>query len=69
MENNTYKTKIWKRILSMILAIIIGFGTFVTMTFGNLLLSDFVDIKTAFAAGFHLFLCSTDMVNWLVYIE
>lgn len=50
MENNTYKTKIWKRILSMILAIIIGFGTFVTMTFGNLLLSDFVDIKTVFAA-------------------
>ena len=50
MENNTYKTKIWKRILSVILAIIIGFGTFVTMTFGNLLLSDFVDIKTAFAA-------------------
>lgn len=50
MENNTYKTKIWKRILSMVLAIIIGFGTFVTMTFGNLFLSDFVDIKTAFAA-------------------
>lgn len=50
MENNTYKTKIWKRILSVILAIIIGFGTFVTMTFSNLLLSDFVDIKTAFAA-------------------
>ena len=28
MENNLYKTKLWKRILSVILAVIIGFGTF-----------------------------------------
>lgn len=46
MENNLYKTKLWKRILSVILAVIIGFGTFVTMTFANILLSDYVDLKS-----------------------
>lgn len=46
MENNLYKTKLWKRILSVILAVIIGFGTFVTMTFANVLLSDYVDLKS-----------------------
>ena len=46
MENNLYKTKLWKRILSVILAVIIGFGTFVTMTFSNVLLSDYVDLKS-----------------------
>lgn len=46
MENNLYKTKLWKRILSVILAVIIGFGTFVTMIFANVLLSDYVDLKS-----------------------
>lgn len=46
MENNLYKTKLWKRILSIILSVIIGFGTFVTMTFANILLSDYVDLKS-----------------------
>lgn len=50
MENNLYKTKLWKRILSVILAVIIGFGTFVTMTFANIPLSDWIDVKEAFAA-------------------
>ena len=51
MENNLYKTKLWKRILSVILAVIIGFGTFVTMTFSNVLLSDYVDLKSTFTAN------------------
>ena len=51
MENNLCKTKLWKRILSVILAVIIGFGTFVTMTFSNVLLSDYVDLKSMFTAN------------------
>ena len=51
MENNLYKTKLWKRKLSVILAVIIGFGTFVTMTFSNVLLSDYVDLKSMFTAN------------------
>ena len=51
MENNLYKTKLWKRILSVILAVIIGFGTFVTMTFSNVLLSDYVDLKSMLTAN------------------
>lgn len=51
MENNLYKAKLWKRILSVILAVIIGFGTFVTMTFSNVLLSDYVDLKSMFTAN------------------
>lgn len=46
MENNLYKTKLWKRILSIILSVIIGFDTFVTITFANILLSDYVDLKS-----------------------
>ena len=33
------------------LSIIIAFGAFVTMTFGNIPLSDWIDVKEAFAAG------------------
>ena len=51
MENNLYKTKLWKRILSVILAVMIGFGTFVTMTFSNVLLSDYVDLKSMLTAN------------------
>ncbi len=51
MENNLYKANLWKRILSVILAVIIGFGTFVTMTFSNVLLSDYVDLKSMFTAN------------------
>ena len=49
-EKNISLYKPWKKVMCTFLSIIIAFGTFVTMTFGNLLLSDFVDIKTAFAA-------------------
>ena len=51
MENNLYKTKLWKRIVSVILAVIIGFGTFVTMTFSNVLLSHYVDLKSMLTAN------------------
>lgn len=51
MENNLYKANLWKRILSVILAVIIGFGTFVTMTFSNVLLSDYVDLKSMLTAN------------------
>lgn len=49
-ESYTVNHKLWKKILSVFLSLIIAFGTFVTITFGNLLLSDVVDIKTAFAS-------------------
>ena len=35
----------WKKPISVMLSIIIAFGTFVTMTFGNILLSDYIDFK------------------------
>ena len=47
---NTYKTKLWKKVMCTFLSIIMAFGTFVTMTFGNIPLSDWIDVKEAFAA-------------------
>ena len=41
MEYNTYKTKLWKKVLCVILSLIIGLGAFVSITFGNILLSDY----------------------------
>ncbi|MGN0532899.1 MAG: hypothetical protein ACI4IK_00945, partial [Eubacterium sp.] len=49
-EANATMHKPWKKILCVILSLIMAFGTFVTMTFGNLFLSDYVDLKTAFAS-------------------
>ena len=48
--NSTYHHKPWKRFISLILSLIIAFGTFVTMTFGNLLLSDYVDFHNLIVA-------------------
>lgn len=50
MEYHAYKEKLWKKVLCVILSLIMGLGTFVSITFGNILLSDYVDLKTAFAA-------------------
>lgn len=57
MKNlNTAKTlnvKLWKKVMCTFLSIIMAFGTFVTMTFGNILLSDkvnFCNLITAEAA-------------------
>lgn len=50
MKNTIYKTKLWKRMLSMILAVTIGFGTFVTMTVGNVLLSDYIGVHNLMVA-------------------
>lgn len=47
---NTYKTKLWKKVMCTFLSIIMAFGTFVTMTFANIPLSDWIDVKEAFAA-------------------
>lgn len=48
--DNTYKTKLWKKVICTFLSIIIALGTFVTMTFANIPLSDWIDVKEAFAA-------------------
>lgn len=50
MKKTIYKTKLWKRMLSMILAVTIGFGTFVTMTVGNVLLSDYIGVHNLMVA-------------------
>lgn len=51
MENRNYiKTKLWKKVMCTFLSIIIAFGTFLTMTFSNIPLSDWIDVKEAFAA-------------------
>lgn len=44
------KTKSIKKILCVLLSLIMAFGTFISITFSNILLSDYVDLKTAFAA-------------------
>lgn len=49
-SENTVKQKAWKRALCVILSLIMAFGAFTSITFGNLLLSDLVNIKTAFAS-------------------
>ena len=40
----------WKKPISVMLSIIIAFGTFVTMTFGNILLSDYIDFQNLIVA-------------------
>lgn len=53
--HNAVKTKLWKKVLSLFLALIIGFTAFVTMTFSNVFLSDYVsfmNLITADAAEF-----------------
>lgn len=47
---NTYKTKLWKKVMCTFLSIIMAFGTFVTMTFANIPLSDWIGVREAFAA-------------------
>lgn len=47
---NTYKTKLWKKVMCVFLSIIMAFGTLVTVTFGSFTLSDWIDAKEAFAA-------------------
>ncbi|MDE5964354.1 MAG: hypothetical protein K2G65_03000, partial [Eubacterium sp.] len=44
------KTKLWKKLLSVFLAVIIGFSTFIAMTFSNLFLSDYVDFMSLIKA-------------------
>lgn len=51
MENTNYaKTKLWKKVMCTFLSIIMAFGTFLTMTFSNIPLSDWINVKEAFAA-------------------
>ena len=50
IKSYTTTRKLWKKVLCVILSLIMGLGTFVSITFGNTLLSDYVDLKTAFAA-------------------
>ena len=51
MENTKNSNiKLWKKVMCTFLSIIMAFGTFVSMTFGDFLLSDKVDIINAFAA-------------------
>ena len=48
--NNNVRIKLWKKVMCTFLSIIIAFGTFVTMTFSNIPLSDWIDVREAFAA-------------------
>lgn len=47
---NTYKTKLWKKVMCVFLSIIMAFGTLVTVTFGSFTLSDWIGVREAFAA-------------------
>ena len=49
-ENKVSQTKLWKKLLSIFLAVLMGFSTFMTMTFGNLFLSDYVDFMSLIKA-------------------
>ena len=50
MKQKTYKPRLSKKVLCMVLSIVMAFGTFVSMTFGNLLLSDYVDFHNLIVA-------------------
>ncbi len=49
-KDSLFKTRLWKKLLCLFLAVVMGLGTFVTMTFGNLFLSDYVDFKSLMTA-------------------
>lgn len=48
-ENTNYRLS--KRVMCLILSLLIAFGTFVTMTFGNLFLSDYVNLHNLIVAN------------------
>lgn len=50
MKENYGKTRLWKKLLSIFLAVIMGFSTFIAMTFSNLFLSDYVDFMSLIQA-------------------
>ena len=50
MEKTLHKTKLWKRVLSIVLAVIIGFGTFVVFTFGNSRFQKWLGIHSVLSA-------------------
>lgn len=50
LNETPYKVRLWKRILCVILSLIISFGTFFTITFGNLLLSDKIAVYNLIVA-------------------
>lgn len=54
MEEKLYgdaiKTKLWKKVLSVFLAVIIGFGTIVTLIVGSSKLQDWLGIKSMLSA-------------------
>lgn len=49
-KTNAFKHKSLIKVLCIILSIIISFGSFVTLTFSNLFLSDFINIGSLFIA-------------------
>ncbi|MBR2100462.1 MAG: hypothetical protein IJ927_03955, partial [Eubacterium sp.] len=50
MKEKSFTSKLSKKALCMLLSIVMAFGTFVSMTFGNLLLSDYVDFHNLIVA-------------------
>lgn len=44
------KTRLWKKSICMFLSIVMALGTFVTMTFSNLTLSDYIDFRNLIVA-------------------
>ena len=51
LQDSLFKTRLWKKLLSIFLAVIMGLGTFVTITFGNMFLSDYVDFRSLITAN------------------
>ncbi|MBE6741557.1 MAG: RHS repeat protein [Ruminococcaceae bacterium] len=50
MKQKSYKPRITKRIISLTLSLILAFGTFVSMTVDNFLLSDYIDLREKIVA-------------------
>ena len=50
LYNDAIKTKLWKKVLSAFLAVIIGFGTVVTLIVGSSKLQDWLGIKSMLSA-------------------
>lgn len=50
LYKNNLKNPKWKKIISLVLSLIIAFGTFITLTVGNFMLSDWIDFKSYITA-------------------
>lgn len=49
-NKSTFKPRLWKKTICLILSMLIAFGTFVSMTLDNFLLSDYIDFRNLIIA-------------------